>query len=113
MGGTIRSAWGSASLCIRGSCIVTPLRLGGGVGVGVGAPVAAKFLAGFRMASIVWAPKLAKGTAGAGFVRASSRRLYASVAASTEYIAVMAPLWGENCTVLAVCSPRVYGMYMR
>ena len=36
------------------SCIVARVRLGGGVGVGVGATVAAKILASCRMAYMVW-----------------------------------------------------------
>ena len=35
-------------------CIVARVILGGGVGVGVGAPVAAKMSASYRMASMVW-----------------------------------------------------------
>ena len=47
------------------------------------------------MASMVWAPKRAKGAAGAGFARASTRRLTASMAASDEDIAGMV-LCGEK-----------------
>ena len=55
------------------------MRLGGGVGVGVGEPVAAKMSASCWMASMVWAPKRAKGADGADFSRASARRLAASL----------------------------------
>ena len=73
-----------------------------------GAPVvAANMLASFRMESIVGAPKREKGAAGAGFARASARRLAASVAASAEDMAGMAPLWGGNWKVLVIRSPRV------
>ena len=72
--------------CSRGSCIVVRVRLGGGVGVGVGAPIAENISAGFRMAPMVWAPKRAKGTAGPGFARASDRRLAESVVVLVEDI---------------------------
>ena len=80
MGSTLRGDWGNVLRCSMGSCIVTRVRLGGGVWVGVGAPVAVKMSASFRMASMVWAPKQAKGAAGAIFVRTSARRLDASMA---------------------------------
>ena len=74
------------------------------------APVVAKMSDSCRMASMVWAPKRAKGVAGAGFARASARRLYASVAASEEDMAGMAPLWGKKWTVLVMRSTRVSGI---
>ena len=58
---------------------------------------------------MVWALKRAKITAGVGLVRASERRLAASVDVSVEDIEVTAPLWGENYTVFAVRSPCVSG----
>ena len=66
-----------------------------GVGVGIGALVAAKILANCWMASMVWVPKPVKGAAGVGLERESARHLAASVVAYTEYIVVMAPLWGK------------------
>ena len=78
-----------------------------------GAPVAAKMLASCQMASMVWVPKRANGAAGAGFARASARRLTVSVAASVEDMADMAPLCGKNWTVLVMRSPRVSGINMR
>ena len=110
VGGTIGGAWGLVLRCSRGICIVAWVRRGGGVWVGVGAPVAAKMLASCRVASMVWAPKRAKVAAGAGFARASDRRLDESVVALAEDIAGMAPLWGENCTVLAMRYTHVSGM---
>ena len=53
VGGTLRVSWGSVLRYSMGSCIVARVRLGGGLGVGVGAPVAAKMSASCRMASIV------------------------------------------------------------
>ena len=90
VGGTLGSAWGSVLCCRLGSCTVVRVCLVGWVGFG-GAPVAANMLASFRMASMVWAPKRAKGAAGAGFARASAMRLAASVAVSVEDMAGMAP----------------------
>ena len=87
-------------------CIVARVILGGGVGVGVGAPVAAKMSASCLIASMVWATKRVKGAAGVGFVRASDRRMAASVDASVEYIAGMAMLWVKKCTFLANCLPK-------
>ena len=81
----------------------------GGVGFGGCAPVVAKLSASCRMASMVWAPKQENSAAGAGFARASARCLDASVAASAEDMAGMAPLW-EKCTVLVMQSPRVSSM---
>ena len=68
----------------------------GGVEFRGGVPVVANMSASFRMASMVWAPKRAKGTAIAGFARASARRLAASLAASAEDMAGMAPLCGKT-----------------
>ena len=42
MGVTLRDTWGLVLSCSGGSCIVAQVRLGGGLGVGVGAPVAEK-----------------------------------------------------------------------
>ena len=92
MVGTLGGAWISLLRYSRGSCIVSQVRLGGGVGFGVGVPVAAKILASCWMASMVWVQKRSKGAAGAGFSRASDRRLDASVATSAEDIAGMVPL---------------------
>ena len=78
------------------------MRLGGGLGVGVDALVAEKNSANLRMASMIWAPKLAKDAAGAGLERAADRRLDASVAALAEYIAVMALLW-EKTVLFWLC----------
>ena len=113
MGGTLRVDWGLVLCCILGSYTVAQVRLGGGVGFGGCAPVAGNMSASCRMASMVWASKRAKVVAGAGFVRASERRLAASVAASAEDMAGMAQLWGENWTVLVMRSSRVSGIYMR
>ena len=77
-----------------------------------GTPVVANMSASFRMASMVWAPKRAKGAAGAGFARASARRLVASVDVSAEDMAGMAPFCGKNWTVLEMRSPRVFGIKM-
>ena len=96
VGGTLGGAWGSVLSYRRGSCIVARVRLGGGVGVGVGALIAAKMSASCRMASMVWAPKQAKDATGAGFARASDRPLSASMAASEEDIAGMALLQGKT-----------------
>ena len=63
----------------------------GWVGFG-GAPVAAKISASCRMSYMVWAPKQAKGEAGAGFGRVSARHLATSVATLAENMAGMAPL---------------------
>ena len=78
--------------CSLGSCTVARVRLGGGVGCGGCAPVAAKMLDSFRMAPMVWAQNRAKGAAGAGFARASARHMAASVAASADDMAGMVPL---------------------
>ena len=75
----------------------------------MGVPVAVKFSANCRIAFMVWALKRAKGTAGVELVRASERRLAASVDALVEHVAGMAPLWGENYTVFSVSSTCVYG----
>ena len=102
-GGTLGGAWGLV-LCYRlGSCTVVRVCLVGGVGFTGGAPV---------VASMVWAPKRANGAAGAGFARGSDRCLDASVAASAEDMADMAPLCGKNWTVLVMRSPRVSGINM-
>ena len=77
-----------------------------------GAPVIAKMSASCGMASIIWAPKRAKGAVGAGFARAEARCLAASVAASAEDMAGIAPLCGENRTFLVIHSPRVSGIKM-
>ena len=61
-----------------------------------GGLVAAKMLVSYRMASMVWAPKRSNGAAGARIARASAGRLAASVAASGEDMAGMAPLCGGN-----------------
>ena len=95
LGSTLGGAWGSVLCCRLGSCTVVCVCLVGWVGFG-GAPVVAKMLDSFRMASMVWSPKRAKGVAGAGFARASARRLAVSVAALAEDMAEMAPLCGEN-----------------
>ena len=84
--------------------------LGDGVGVGVGAPVAAKMSVSCQIASMVWAPKQAKGAASAGLERESTRRLNASVTVSVENIVGMETLWGKTCTVLVASSPHVSGM---
>ena len=96
--------------CSLGSFTVARVRLGGGVGFGGCAPVAAKMSDSFRMASMVWATKRAMGAAVTGFARASDRRLDASVAALEEDMDGMAPLWGKNWTVLVVHSPPVSGI---
>ena len=93
-GGTLGGAWGSLLCCRPGSCTVVCVSLVVWVGFG-GAPVAAEMSASFRMVSMVWAPKRAKGAAGAGFARASDRRLSVSMAASAEDMAGMAPLCGK------------------
>ena len=94
-GVTLGGAWGSV-LCFRlGSCTVVRVCLVGWVGLG-GAPVAAKMSATCQMESMVWAPKRVKGAAGAGFAKASVRRLTESMAASAEDMDVMAPFCGEN-----------------
>ena len=107
MGGTLGGAWGSVVCCSLGSCTVAQVCLVGGVGFGGCAPVVSKMSAIFRMAYMVWEKKRAKGAAGAGFVRESTRRLAASVAVSTDDMDGMAPLWEKNRTVLVMCSHRV------
>ena len=110
VGVTLGGAWGSMLCCSLGSCTVARMRLVGGVGFGGCETVAAKILASFRMASMIWVPKRAKGAASAGFARAPARRLAASVAASTEDMAGMVALWGKNRTVLVIRSPCVSGI---
>ena len=109
MGGNFRGAWGSVLCCKLGICTVARVRLGGGVVLGGCAPVAAKISASCQIASMVWASKWTKGAAGAGFARASARRLDASIDAPLEDMAGMAPLCGKNWTVLVMRSPHVYG----
>ena len=92
VGGTLGGAWGSVLRYRMGICISARVRFVVGVVVGVGAPGVANVSASCWMASMVWAPKRAKGAAGAGFSRASARHLAALVAASTEEMAGMAPL---------------------
>ena len=82
-GGTLGGSWGLVLCCRLVSCTVVRVCLVGWVGLD-GVPVAAKISASCRLASMVWAPKRAKGAAGAGFSRASDRRLAASVAALAE-----------------------------
>ena len=83
-------------LCCRlGRFIVVRVCLVGWGGLS-GALVAAKMSASCRMASMVWATKRAKGEAGAGFARASARRLAASVATPADDMAGMVPLCGKN-----------------
>ena len=93
VGGTLGGAWGSMLCCSLGSYKVARACLGGKVGFGGCTPVAGNISASCRMASMVWAPKQAKGAAGAGFARGSDRRLAVSVSVSTEDMAGMAPLW--------------------
>ena len=104
---TLRGAWGSALPCSVGNGVATQVRLGGGVEVGLGVPVAEKLPTNCWVVLMVWAPKRAKDAASSGLVRASARQLAAPVAASEEDIAVMVLLWGENNTVFAVLSPRI------
>ena len=110
VGGTLGGAWVSVLRCSMGRCVAARVRLVGEVVVGVCAPVAENMSASCWIASMVWAPKRAKGADGAGFARDSDRRLAMSVAASAEDMAGMAPLWGENFTVLVMRSPHVSGM---
>ena len=70
--GTLEGAWGLVMCCCLGSFTVARVCLVGWVGFG-GAPVAANMSAICRMASMVWAPKRAKGAAGAGFAWVSAR----------------------------------------
>ena len=93
VGGTLGGALGSVLGCSVGSCIVARVRLVGGVVVGVDALVAAKIPASCWMASVVWAPKQDKGAVSTGFARDSARCMAASMSASAEDIAGMAPLW--------------------
>ena len=93
VGVTLVGAGGSVLCCRLGRCTVVHVCLVNWGGLG-GAPFAAKMSSSFRMASMVWVPKRAKGAAGAGFARASARRLAASVATSVEDMAGMAPLCG-------------------
>ena len=72
------------------------------MGVGVVVPAAEKMSADFQIASMVWAPKQAKGAAGAGLAKALARRLAESMAALAEDIAGMEPLCGKYSTVFAV-----------
>ena len=87
---------GSYLSCSVGNCVITRVRLGGAVGVGVCVLATAKMLADCRIASMVWAPKRVKGVAGVGSARASARHLDVPVAALEEDVGGMAPLWGEN-----------------
>ena len=93
-GGTLGGAWGSVMCCRLGSCKVVRMCLVGWVGF-FGAPVVANMSASCWMVSMVWAPKRVKGAAGAGFTRASARRLSESVAASEEDMVEMAQLCGK------------------
>ena len=111
-GGTLRGVWGLVMCCRLGGCTVARVCFMGGVGLRSGAPVVAKVSASCRMESMVWAPKWAMGAASAGFARASTRHLAASVAALVEDMAGMAPLCGKNLTVLVMRSPRVSGIKM-
>ena len=111
-GGTLGGAWGSVLCCHLGSFTVVRVCLVGWVGFG-GAPVVAQMSASLRMVSMVWASKREKGAAGVGFARAPDRRLDASMAASAEDMAGMAPLWLKNWTILVMHSPRVSGIKMR
>ena len=79
--------------------------LGGGVGVGVGVPVAGKFSDNCQMASMVWAPKQAKGEVYTGLSRASARRLDVLVAALVEDVSGMIPLRGGNYTFFLCALP--------
>ena len=90
VGGNHGGAWGSVLCCCLGSCTVLRVCLVGWGGLG-GAPVAANMSVSCRMASMVWALKWEKGAAGAGFARASARRLAVSVAALAEEMDGMAP----------------------
>ena len=97
---------GSVLCCILGSYTVARVCLVGGVGFGGCALVAENISASYHMASIVWASKRAKGATGAGFARASARRL----AELAEEMSSMAPFWGGNWKVLVMRSPRVSGI---
>ena len=55
-----------------------------------------------QIALMVWAPKLARGTDGAGLARASERCLADSVAALVEKFLGMALLW-ENTLLFFLC----------
>ena len=110
VGGTFGGAWGSVVCYSLGICTVSRVRLVGGLGFGGCVLVVAKMSASFWMASMVWEPKRKKGTAGAGFARASARSLAVSVAASTEDMSGMVPLWGEKLTFLVMRSPHVSGI---
>ena len=59
---------------------------------------------------MVWASNREKGVVGAGFARASARRLAAYVDASVEDITGMALLLGGDYTFLEMLSPHVSGM---
>ena len=96
MGVALVGAWVYVLRCSMGGCLVARVCLGGGVGVGVDAPVAAKISASCRMASMVWASNGEKGVVGAGFARASARRLDTSMVVSEEDMDGMAPLCGEK-----------------
>ena len=95
VGGTLGYAWGSILCCRLGISTVVCVCIVGWLGFG-GALVAEKMSDSCRMAYMVWAPKRAKGTAGAGFVRASDRRLAGSLAASADDMAGIAPLCAKN-----------------
>ena len=81
-GGTLGGAWGLVLWCRLGICNVVCVWIVGWVGFG-GAPVSKNMSGSYRMVSMVWGPKQAKGAVGAGFARYSARRLDASVAVST------------------------------
>ena len=93
VGGPLGGAWGFVLYYIMGSCVAARVHLVGGVVVGVDALVAAKIPASCWMASVVWAPKQDKGAVSTGFARDSARCMAASMSASAEDIAGMAPLW--------------------
>ena len=70
-----------------------------------------KILARSSMAQSWELPSLAKWAAGVGCERASARAWAATTAASVEDVLGIGQDAGKNCTVLAMRSARVAGMY--
>ena len=75
MGGTLGGARVYALPGSVGNMVSAWVRLGGGVRVLFGVPIAAKMSDNFRIESIFWAPKQAKVADSVGLVRVLARSL--------------------------------------
>ena len=105
VGGTPGGAWGSAFPGSVGNGVSTQVLLGRRVWGWCGCAGCYKISDNYQIASMVWAPKRAKGAAGVGLARAPTRRLDMSVAASAEDISGMALLWGGTILFLLCALP--------